>query len=67
VDENETPATETTAASDGENTDVARREVMARLGKLAALTAPAVVTLMMAPRASAGSPVIVIPDPGGQA
>lgn len=35
--------------------DMERREILSRLGKMSALTAPGVVTLMMSKRASAGS------------
>jgi hypothetical protein len=37
--------------------DAERRAILARLGKMAALTGPAVVTLMLSTRASAASPL----------
>lgn len=40
--------------------DGGRRAVMARLGRMAAVTAPAMITLLMSTRASAESPP---PDP----
>jgi hypothetical protein len=43
------------ASNDGD-TDAERRTILARLGKMAALTGPAVVTLMLSTRASAASP-----------
>jgi hypothetical protein len=47
-------------------TDAERRAALQRLGALAALTAPAVLTLLLSPRASAGStcdPTLDVCDP----
>ncbi|RTL84237.1 MAG: hypothetical protein EKK29_14095 [Hyphomicrobiales bacterium] len=57
--ENETPG----AAGDPEAADAERRAILAGLGKLAALTPPTVVTLLMSQRASAQSINPPPPDP----
>lgn len=48
---------------DDNDTDAERRVILARLGKMAALTPPAVVTLLISTRASAESPPPDPPEP----
>jgi hypothetical protein len=43
--------------------DAKRRAALAKLGRLAALTPPTILTLMLSQRASADSPVLGDPNP----